>query len=106
MRLINQRVARPVGVLLAALPFVVVIIVYIVASHHRLADNPADKLLPALETMMESFWKMAAVPDRRSGEYLLWKDTMHLDALMTMPYFLGLRSVMVLSSVVTLRMSW
>ena len=75
MRLINQRVSRPMGFLLAALPFVVIVIVYLVASHHRLAENPADKLLPAFETMMSSFWKMAAVPDRRSGEYLLWKDT-------------------------------
>lgn len=75
MRLINRRVSRPARLLLAAIPFVIIIVVYTVASEIRLTANPADKLLPSLKSMGEAFWRMASVPDRRSGDYLLWKDT-------------------------------
>lgn len=75
MRLINQRVSRPAGLLLAAIPFVAIIILYVSASEMRLAENPQDKLLPSLASMGDAFWRMAAVPDRRSGDLLLWKDT-------------------------------
>ncbi|UUX51715.1 ABC transporter permease subunit [Nisaea acidiphila] len=75
MRLINQKVSRPAGLLLAAIPFIAIIILYVSASEMRLAENPQDKLLPSLARMGETFWRMATVPDRRSGELLLWKDT-------------------------------
>ncbi len=75
MRLINQKVSRPVAFLLAAVPFVLILVIYMTASHYRLEANPADKLLPALESMGQAFWNMAAVPNRRTGEILLWKDT-------------------------------
>ncbi|MEL6372349.1 MAG: ABC transporter permease subunit [Pseudomonadota bacterium] len=75
MRLINKTPSRPVAVALAALPFVIAIIVYAWASDARLAVNPADKLLPSLARMGEAFWQMAFVPNRRTGEYLLWRDT-------------------------------
>ncbi|MGE3719756.1 MAG: ABC transporter permease, partial [Bauldia sp.] len=42
---------------------------------NRLADNPADKLLPSLSSMAQAFWTMAAVPVVRTGELLLWVDT-------------------------------
>jgi NitT/TauT family transport system permease protein len=75
VRLINQRLSRPAHIALAALPFVLVIAVYVVASHLRLEANPADKLLPSLQSMGEAFWSMATEPDRRSGRLLLWTDT-------------------------------
>ncbi|WP_193183958.1 ABC transporter permease [Nisaea sediminum] len=75
MRLINQKVSRPAGFLLAALPFVAILILYVSASEVRLAENPQDKLLPSLASMGDAFWRMAAEPDRRSGDLLLWKDT-------------------------------
>ncbi|MEM7777827.1 MAG: ABC transporter permease subunit [Pseudomonadota bacterium] len=75
MRLINQNVSRPAGLMLAVLPFVVVVAIYLVASHIRLEANPADKLLPSLDSMAEAFWRMAFVPDRRTGDLLLVKDT-------------------------------
>lgn len=75
MRIINRPVPRPWKVVLAALPFVLAIIAYTIASQARLAENPADKLLPSLMSMGEAMWRMAAVEDRRSGELPLWVDT-------------------------------
>jgi NitT/TauT family transport system permease protein len=47
MRLIN--ITRPAGAwLLGALPFVLLAAAYLIGSAVRLADNPADKLLPSL----------------------------------------------------------
>ncbi|MFW2543114.1 ABC transporter permease [Primorskyibacter sp. 2E107] len=75
MRLINRTPARPLAVLLAALPFVLVLIAYAVGSEIRLSANPADKLLPALTTIQETAARLFTEGDRRSGEILLWKDT-------------------------------
>jgi len=75
MRLINRRPDRSMLLLLAALPFVLALTAYFVGSALRLAENPNDKLLPGLGSMAQSFWRMAAEPDRRTGELLLWVDT-------------------------------
>lgn len=75
MRLINLRPGRGGGVLLAALPFVLLALAYLVGSALRLADNPADKLLPSLDSMARMVEVMAFTPDRRTGDYLLWVDT-------------------------------
>jgi NitT/TauT family transport system permease protein len=75
MRIINQRLSRPVAVVLAAVPFVLVIAVYAIASDMRAAANPNDKLLPSAGRMVEAFYRMAFEPSGRSGEYLLWIDT-------------------------------
>ena len=60
---------------LGALPFLLLILAYAVGSHIRRAANPADKLLPSLDTMAGTFWRMATEPDQRSGDLLLWSDT-------------------------------
>jgi NitT/TauT family transport system permease protein len=62
-------------VVLGAVPFVVLVAVYAVGSHLRRIDNPSDKLLPSLDAMASTFWRMATVPDQRSGDLLLWSDT-------------------------------
>lgn len=62
--------------LLAALPFVVIALAYWIGSEIRLADNPNDKLLPPLSKMLESMARMALEPDKRTGDYLLWADTL------------------------------
>lgn len=61
--------------LLVALPFVLVLIAYGVASDMRLAANPADKLLPAPATIAETAQRLFTQGDRRTGDILLWKDT-------------------------------
>ncbi|MEO1398574.1 MAG: ABC transporter permease, partial [Pseudomonadota bacterium] len=76
MRLINQKLSRPVGLFLAAIPFLFAIVVYVIASDMRLSINPSDKLLPSLNSLADAFWNMAFVPSRRTGELLLWTDTL------------------------------
>lgn len=75
MRLINQKPGPNARVLLGTLPFVALAAVYGVASYVRLAENPADKILPSLDVMAGAFARMAFEADQRSGDYLLWTDT-------------------------------
>ncbi len=74
-RLINQQPARPFRFLLAALPFVLIILTYLAASQARLEDNPKDKLLPAPSSFVAAMKEMALETDQRSGNYLFWADT-------------------------------
>ena len=75
MRLINRKPGRPLSVFLGLAPFLGLLLAYMIASQLRLADNPADKLLPAFETMVDTMWRMAFEPDKRNGDLLLWTDT-------------------------------
>ncbi|MDJ0613918.1 MAG: ABC transporter permease [Rhizobiaceae bacterium] len=75
MRIINKKLQSPARFVLGAIPFVALIATYTFASHIRRAENPADKLLPSLEAMGNAFYRMAFVADKRSGDYLLWVDT-------------------------------
>jgi NitT/TauT family transport system permease protein len=74
-RLINLRPERGVGHVLGALPFVIVLAVYVVASASRLAENADDKLLPSLAQMTGTFVRLATEENRRTGEVVLWVDT-------------------------------
>lgn len=76
MRWINLKPSRSTGLVLAILPFVLVSIAYATGSAARLAENPGDKLLPGLATLAEAINRMAFVPDQRTGELLLWTDTL------------------------------
>lgn len=51
MRLINLEPGRSGRMLLNALPFVLLLIVYVIASDARLQANPNDKLLPSFATI-------------------------------------------------------
>lgn len=62
--------------LLAAIPFLIVIAIYMVASDMRHAENPSDKLLPTIGQMADAVERMAFVPDKRSGDYLMLSDTL------------------------------
>ncbi len=75
MRLINLRPNRGGRVLLACLPFVLLVLAYLIGSAVRLADNPNDKLLPSLSTLAQSIDALAFTPDKRTGDYILWSDT-------------------------------
>lgn len=61
---------------LAAIPFVLALLAYIVASDIRHQENPSDKLLPTLTQMAKAVDRMAFTEDKRSGDYLFWKDTL------------------------------
>lgn len=75
MRLINRRPGIPAKAALVAMPFVLAFIAYWIGSEIRLAANPADRLLPAPETIAATAERLFTEPDRRSGEILLWNDT-------------------------------
>lgn len=62
--------------LLAAIPFLVVVGLYLAASQTRLAANPQDKLLPSVATMVDAIKRTVFLPDQRSGKYLLAADTL------------------------------
>jgi NitT/TauT family transport system permease protein len=61
--------------LLAAIPFFLIVMVYIIGSAERRAVNPEDKLLPPISEMLDTTKRLATEPDRRSGDYVLWTDT-------------------------------
>lgn len=75
MRIINRTIKRRERIALGAIPFVILVVVYAIASHYRRLENPADKILPSIEAMGSSFYRMAFEADKRSGNYLLWTDT-------------------------------
>ncbi|MBN8917067.1 MAG: ABC transporter permease [Rhizobiales bacterium] len=76
MRLINVRPDRGTALFLAVLPFALVVLAYILGSAERLAENPDDKLLPSLPSLGNVIVKMAFTADARTGDYLLWTDTL------------------------------
>ena len=74
-KLINLQPERSWSLLLGLLPFVLIIMVYMMGSDVRLAENPNDKLLPSFQKMGDAMHRMALEPSKRSGEYLFWVDT-------------------------------
>ncbi len=75
LRLINQKPGWGESVFLGALPFILLLASYQIASSIRLAENPSDKLLPSFWSMAVAFAQIAFTPEQRSGSYLLWLDT-------------------------------
>lgn len=75
MRALNLRPDKTWRVALAALPFLVLLIAYLMGSASRLAVNPNDKLLPGFETMGEAIRQYAFIADPRTGAHLMWMDT-------------------------------
>lgn len=60
----------------AALPFIILIVVYLLASEIRHQENPRDKLLPTPTQMVSAVQKIAFEKDRRTGSYLMLRDTL------------------------------
>jgi len=75
MRLMNIKPGRQMRFYLAALPFVLLAIAYFAGSSMRLAENPNDKLLPALPSMAQAVKHMAFEIDVRTGTNLMLSDT-------------------------------
>ena len=74
-RWINSRPGWAPRFFLGALPFVLLLFIYISSSNARLVENPDDKMLPSLGSFAEAIDRYALTPDRRTGDYLLWQDT-------------------------------
>ena len=75
MRWINTKPNPGLQLTLMLAPFVLLVIAYGLGSAARLADNPSDKLLPALASLTDAVNRMAFTPDVRTGDYLMWSDT-------------------------------
>jgi urea carboxylase-associated protein 2 len=75
VRLLNVRPHRGQEFALRARPFVATAAAYLIFSALRLAEKPADKLLPALGTMADSLCTLALHADPRTGDYVFWLDT-------------------------------
>lgn len=75
-RLINRQPARTSRLLLALLPFALLLLCYLLSSQARLEINPQDKLLPGLGSIVEAIQRLAFEPSKRSGEILLLTDTL------------------------------
>jgi NitT/TauT family transport system permease protein len=75
-RIINRQPGRFGRVALGLLPFIILLLVYLVASDARLAENPSDKLLPSFQSFADAIVRMGFEPSKRSGEYLLLNDTL------------------------------
>lgn len=74
-RLLNLQPDRSSRLMLGIMPFVILFMVYLIASNLRLAENPSDKMLPAISTFAESVSQFAFQEDKRSGNVILWTDT-------------------------------
>jgi NitT/TauT family transport system permease protein len=76
-RFLGLHAAPPggLGILLALLPFILLVAVYITAAHVRTQANPQEKLTPTVTKMVKAVHKVALTEDRRTGSYLLWSDT-------------------------------
>ena len=75
-RLINLTPSKPIKLFLGILPFALILVIYLVASDARLAENPNDKLLPSFAQMGDAMKSLAFEPSKRTGEYLFWQDTL------------------------------
>jgi NitT/TauT family transport system permease protein len=62
--------------MLLLLPFVVLAALYFAGSSMRLKSNPDDKLLPSASQMSDAIRLVAFSEDKRTGQYLLWDDTL------------------------------
>lgn len=75
-KLVNYKPGRSYGLLLGLLPFVLLLVLYMVGSEARLSENPNDKILPAFSQMGDAMYRMAFEPSRRTGDYVFWQDTL------------------------------
>jgi NitT/TauT family transport system permease protein len=74
-RIINIEPSSPVRWILFITPFLLTVAAYVVSSNLRLSLNAEDKLLPSLSAIGSAIYRLAFVPDPRTGDYLLWTDT-------------------------------
>lgn len=65
---------RRTAIIVGMIPFLVLIVAYLIGSDIRLSANPADKLMPSFGRIWDSAIRYATVPDRRTGEIMLWGD--------------------------------
>ncbi len=75
MRWVNVRPGRRASLLLGAIPLLLVIGGYVLASAHRHALNPSDKVLPTPAAMISAMRGLLLDTDPLTGHVVFWADT-------------------------------
>ncbi len=76
MRWVNRKVRRNDGLLLGALPILVLVLLYLIMAAQRHAANPMDKILPLPAGMVEGMSALLFQADPLSGQFVFWADTL------------------------------
>ena len=71
---LHARPSKYSRIILAIIPFIICIAVYISASHYRHIENPQDKILPTFSQMGDAVYRLAFERDPRTEEYLMLND--------------------------------
>lgn len=74
-RIINYPPSPGQRLFLGILPFILIAVVYLLASEARLSVNPTDKLMPGVPSFLSAMQRMMFEQDRASGMLLFWWDT-------------------------------
>ncbi|WAC48277.1 ABC transporter permease [Asticcacaulis sp. SL142] len=74
-RLINIRPHQGAAFVLGAVPLIGLLLTYVKVAGDRLAANSADKLMPSIDKMADSFARIGFHPDVITGKVLLLTDT-------------------------------
>ncbi len=72
---IHAKTQGNLRLLLASLPFFVLIVMYLIASDIKLKENPDYKLLPSVPQMIEEVNRVGFTINQRTEKYDLWEDT-------------------------------
>ncbi len=75
-RIVNIEPGRSGRIFVGILPFVIIVVIYLIASEARLSINPSDPVLPSFQNMGETMHRLMFVPNVRTGELLFWVDTL------------------------------
>jgi NitT/TauT family transport system permease protein len=76
MRWVNRHVRRRDGILLGALPILLLVLLYLVLAAQRHAANPMDKVLPLPGGMAQALSTLLFQPDQLTGQFVFWADTL------------------------------
>ena len=74
-RAVNRLPSRRAKILLGAMPFLIAVAAYWVASDARQAMDAGDKLMPGLEAFRAAMSRLMFDIDRMTGQRLFWADT-------------------------------
>ncbi len=75
-RIVDIRPNRSGRLLAGLVPIALIVIIYMLASLSRHADNPADKVLPTFGAMAEAMIRLATTIDPTTGKITLLSDTL------------------------------
>ncbi|MEL0251004.1 MAG: ABC transporter permease subunit [Novosphingobium sp.] len=76
MRHVNRHPRRRTGLLMGAIPIVLLVLVYLIVAAQRHAILPTDKIFPLPAAMIKAMGAMMFQADPLSGQMVFWADTL------------------------------